>query len=140
MNLLELHPDYLTALAGHFGFLGAFLGGVAATFFVTLLTLGQPSTVERAALALGAVAALAFIVTASMSVDVVATSHPNAPAGVASKANPFPQVAMALSFFVGITTLLAAIGVSGWSRSRKLGILTTGAALIAAIPVAYAAF
>ncbi|WP_298303061.1 hypothetical protein [uncultured Erythrobacter sp.] len=135
MNLTELHPEYLAALARQFGFLGAFLGGVSATLFVTLLTMAKPGKVVRWAIGLAAVAAVAFIVTAYMSVGVIANSHPNAPSEMAGNSIVAVQLGMSLSFGVGSLALLAAIGVSGWSRSRLLGIVTSIVAFLGAIPL-----
>lgn len=135
MNVMELHPEYLAALARQFGFLGAFLGGISATLFVTLLTLAKPGKVVRWAIGLAAVAAVAFIVTAYMSVGVIANSHPNAPPQMAGNSVIAVQVGMSLSFGVGSLALLAAIGVSGWSRSKALGIVTSTVAFLGAIPL-----
>jgi len=135
MNVTELHPEYLAALARQFGFLGAFLGGMSATLFVTLLTLAKPSKVVRWAIGLAAVAATAFIVTAYMSVGVIANSHPNAPPEMAGNSIFAVQILMSISFGIGSLSLLGAIGVSGWTRSKALGIVTTTAAVIAAIPL-----
>jgi len=133
--MTELHPEYLAALARQFGFLGAFLGGVSATLFVTLLTLAKPSKVVRWSIGLAAVGAVAFILAAYMSVGVIAQSHPKAPAMVLDSTPWAAQIGMVVSFSLGTFALLAAIGVSGWSRSKVLGYVTTLAALLAAIPI-----
>lgn len=136
MNAMELHPEYLADLARQFGFLGAFLGGLSATLFVTLLTLAKPSTVVRWSIGLAAIGACAFIVTAYMSVGVIANSHPNAPAQVVDEGSVLAvQLAMTISFAIGIFALLGAIGASGWSRSKPLGYITTVAAVLAAVPL-----
>ncbi|MEL7196945.1 MAG: hypothetical protein AAGL10_01400 [Pseudomonadota bacterium] len=135
MNLTELHPEYLSALAQQFGFLGAFLGGVSATIFVTLLTLAKPSSIVRWAIGLAALGAVSFIITAYMSVGVIANSHPNAPPEMAGGSLVAVQVIMSLSFMIGSLALLAAIGVSGWSRSKPLGIITSVVAALGAVPL-----
>ena len=135
MELAELDPAYMTALSRQFGFLGAFLGGVSATFFVTLLTLSKPSAAARWSMGLSATAAVAFIVTASLSMTMIAANHPQAPGFVAEDANEFEQLAMAIGFAIGIYSLLGAIGTSGWMRTRTLGFVTTTVAAIAAIPI-----
>lgn len=135
MNITELHPEYLTALARQFGFLGAFLGGMSMALFVTLLTLAKPSKVVRWAIGLAAFAAAAFIVTAYMSVGVIANSHPHAPPQMAGNSITAIQVLMSVSFGLGSLALLGSLGVSGWSRSKPLGIVTTIAACLAAIPL-----
>lgn len=131
----ELDPAYLSTLAQNFGFLGAFLGGVSATVCVTLLTLTQPSNPSRWAVGLAALAAEGFIVTAALSMTVVAQSHPQAPAFIARQASSFERLGLVFAFTIGVYSLLAAIGVSGWIRSRVLGMCMTAIALAAAIPI-----
>ena len=135
MSRPELHPEFLAALAQQFGFLGAFLGGVSATLFVTLLTLSKPSTVTRWSIGLAAIGAAAFIVTAYLSVAVIAQSHPHAPPATQEAAFRMAQVGMVLSYALGTFALLGSIACSGWSRSRTLGYVTTIVALIAAVPI-----
>lgn len=135
MSMTELHPEYLAALARQFGFLGAFLGGVSATLFVTLLTLAKPSKPVRWSIGLAAIGAVSFILAAYMSVGVIAQSHPEAPAMVQDTTPWAAQIGMVASFSIGTFALLAAIGVSGWSRSKLLGYVTTTVALLAAIPI-----
>ena len=135
MNITELHPEYLADLARQFGFLGAFLGGVSATLFVTLLTLAEPSKVVRWAIGLAALGACSFIVTAYMSVGVIANSHPKAPAIMAENSIVAVQVLLTVSFGIGSLALLASIGVSGWSRSKTLGVITSTVAFLGAVPL-----
>ena len=133
--MYELDPAYLTALAEQFGFLGAFLGGVSATFMVTLLTLAAPGRAARIAIALSAVAAVSFIVTAALSMPVIARGHPAAPDFVAAVSSDFERTVVSLSFAIGILSLLAAIGAGGWMRSRFLGVVTSVLAIAAAVPI-----
>ncbi|MEM1051897.1 MAG: hypothetical protein AAGI28_07365 [Pseudomonadota bacterium] len=137
MNVVELHPEYLTDLAKQFGFLGAFLGGVSATLFVTLLTLAEQTRIVRWAIGLAAVGATSFVVTAYMSVGVIANSHPNAPPQIDESALLAVRLLMTISFAIGTLSLLAAIGVSGWSRSKVLGWITSIAAFLAATPLLF---
>ena len=135
MSAIELAPEYLAATARQYGFLGAFLGGVAATFCATMLTLAKPSRSARWSIGLSSVAAVAFIVVAILSVTIVARNHPLAPELIGERSTVFQQAILVLSFTIGGFALLSAIGVAGWTRSKPLGIVTSSAALIAAIPI-----
>jgi hypothetical protein len=47
-----------------------------------------------------------------------------------------PQIALlSMLFLAGVLFLLASFGISGWMRSRRLGIATTGLALIGTVAV-----
>ncbi|MEO0461643.1 MAG: hypothetical protein AAF127_00820 [Pseudomonadota bacterium] len=140
MLLTKLQPEYVNALAGQFGFLGAFFGATSATLFVTLLTLAQPSLTMRWSIGLAGCASLAFIVTAFYSVGVFSVTHPLAPDVVDEKAFIYNFATMIISFTLGIYALLGAIGLSGWSRSRYIGIAVSVLAAIAGVFVTFAIF
>lgn len=137
--MTDMEPEYLLALAQQFGFLGAFLGGVSTTLFVTLLTLAKPSLLVRFSIGLAALGAGSFIITAYMSVGVIAQNHPFSPRKLSESSGEnlaaFAQMGMSLSFVIGIFALLAAIGISGWTRSKPLGLVTTAVAVLAALPL-----
>ncbi|MEP3421085.1 MAG: hypothetical protein ABJN35_05080 [Erythrobacter sp.] len=133
--MTELEPEYLLALAQQFGFLGAFLGGVSATLFVTLLTLAKPSLLVRWSIGSAALGASCFIITAYMSVGVIAQNHPLSPRAPIESSDGYVPTLMYLSFVIGVFSLLAAIGVSGWTRSKPLGYVTTAVAGLAALPL-----
>ena len=82
----ELSPAYLSAIAGQLGTLSAFLGGFAATFLATLLTLVRRERLLTVCLGLSVTSAVAFIVTVVAATMVTAVSHPDAPAAVAASA------------------------------------------------------
>ncbi len=133
--MAEMEPEYLLALAQQFGFLGAFLGGVSATLFVTLLTLAKPSLLVRWSIGSAALGAACFIITAYMSVGVIAQNHPLSPRASLESSGTLVLMGMYLSFVIGVFALLAAIGISGWTRSKPLGYVTTAVAGLAALPL-----
>ena len=133
--MLELAPSYLSALAEQFGFFASFVGRFSATIFVTLLTLTQKSRPASYAIALAAIAAVLFIVTVSISMTLLAATHPDAPAQVANVPTDGKRIFVGLTFILGLYSLLGAIAASGWIRSRRLGWTITEAALLGAICV-----
>jgi hypothetical protein len=135
-----LSPAYFTALATQSGNIAAFLGGFAATYLATLLTLTRPGRVASITIALAAIAAVSFIVTVAATTTLVAALHPEAPRIVATADLTLPRVLMALPFAIGLYALLASIGVSGWLRSRGTGWATSIAAamgFVATVPLIF---
>ena len=129
----QLPAEYLAEMARQVGFVSAFLGALAAGFLVTLLTLQSPRRIVSATIVAAAAAAVAFIVSVIGSFAMVATLHPNAPAGVAAAANREEARLLAfVPFMSGLALLLLCLGLSGWIRSRQTGWATSGLALLGA--------
>ncbi len=122
--MLPLAPAYLVAIATQTGALSAFMGGFAATFLAMFLTMGHRSRAASVAIAASAVASVAFIVSVVGSTMLIMVLHPDAPAGLAASAGE-ARIATSLSFTIGLGALLASIGASGWTRSRRAGWTTS---------------
>lgn len=122
-----LSPVYLSDIAAQTGSLSAFLGGFSATFLGALLALRAKGRTATVTIGFAAVAAVAFIVAVVGSTAVVAALHPQGP-NVGTGGTGGAQTIMALAFIVGLYALLTALGLSGWSRSRNIGLATSIAA------------
>ena len=135
----QLSPEYLAELGRQIAFLSAFLGGFAATFLATLLTSTSGGRQVTWTAASAGVAAAAFIVAVIAGTAMAVVLSPGAPAiGAEPSRINHARVAAALGFAVGIYAMLLALGLSGWIRSRKLGIATSSAAFIAGVIVTWA--
>ncbi len=131
----HLSPAYISALAAQLAGLSAFLGGFAATFLATLLTLGHQSRLMTVTIGFAVTSAVAFIVTVIAATKLTAILHPDAPRLMAAMSAATPQAIMTLGFGIGAFSLLAGLGCSGWTRSRGIGWVTTIAATIGAMLV-----
>lgn len=134
--MTPLATGYILELARQVGGVSAFLGGFAATFLAMLLAVTTGRRAVGVAIVCAAAAATMFIVSTLSSVWLVAALHPDAPRGMAAGA----AVARATTFMpfgLGLLLLLACLGLSGWARSRTLGVCTTA---IAAVGAALALF
>ena len=124
----KLAPAYIAALASQLAALSAFLGGFAATFLATLLTLGHQNRLMTATIGFAVTASVSFIVTVIAATMLTAIYHPAAPPFMAAAASTQPRTIMSLGFTLGSLSLLASLGCSGWTRSRAVGWITTIAA------------
>ncbi|KQS53938.1 hypothetical protein ASG17_13365 [Brevundimonas sp. Leaf363] len=121
---MSFAPAYLSAVAAQIGGLSAFLGGFAATFLGTLLAINARGRLATVAIGFSAASSVAFIVAVVGSTAVVAALHPEGPGlGVARVGGT--QALMTLAFMLGLYALLAALGLSGWLRSRGTGLTTS---------------
>jgi hypothetical protein len=122
-----LSPAYLAALAGQIGSLSAFLGGFAATFLALLLTMERDDRLGEAAIGCAAGASALFVAAVVACTGLTAMLHPEAPARVAGASTALARGVMTGAFGLGTLLLLAALGLSGWMRSRRLGRITSAA-------------
>jgi len=128
------NPEFLAETARQIASLSAFLGGFAATFLGILLQ--SPNSRRHVGFAAGAaaVASASFILAVISGTALAVVLHPGAPSGIA-KPTFLPQVQelIFVTFACGIYSILLSLGLSGWIRSRQLGIVTSLAALVSAI-------
>jgi hypothetical protein len=127
-----MSSEYMAELARQIGFVSAFLGGVAAAFPATLVTLQSPRRIVGRTIVCAAATAIAFVVAVLGSFAWLALLHPGAPKA-AQGAMREAQLLAALPFSVGILLLMATIGMAGWIRSKQTGRATTFLAVIGAI-------
>ena len=131
-----MKPEYLAEVGRQIAFLSAFLGGFAATFLGILLQISNPRRYVGWAAGAAAVASTSFILAVIAGTAVVLVVHPDAPASMA-KPTFLPQVreVIFITFALGIYAILLSLGLSGWIRSRALGMITSCSAFIAAVVV-----
>ena len=132
-------PETLADLFRQLAFISALIGGFAFAFLGVLLTATSRSRVVEwtAGMAMGTAASLVVCVIGwtLMASEVVTATPANA------SAEEFLKVALnfnrmhsrlSLLFILGMFLFLASLGLSGWVRSRALGIVSTVIALLAA--------
>jgi hypothetical protein len=111
-------------------FINAILGGFAITFLSVLLTASSVHRVVDWIVGVTAAAAACFVLSALgatfSAVIASETKSGRLPGEVAALHEP-----MSLLFLAGTTLLFTALGLSGWLRSRRLGVATVTIAMAA---------
>ena len=133
--MVQLKPDYLTAIATQLGSVSAFFGGFAATMLALFLTVGGRSRGSLVAAHASAVAAVSFVIGVMASTALIAIAHPDAPPATAVRSTEAIRPLLAISFSIGMISLLAAIAASGWSHSKAMGWTTTIISSVAVLAV-----
>ncbi|HYO99501.1 MAG TPA: hypothetical protein VER76_04880 [Pyrinomonadaceae bacterium] len=136
---MNITPEALADLFRQLAFISALIGGFAFAFLGVLLTAPSRSRVVEwtAGMAMGTVASLLVCVIGwtLMSSQLVT---PKTSAAIVESFS-FPAVMnrlhprLSLLFIIGTFLFLASLGLSGWIRSRTLGIVSTVIALLAAV-------
>lgn len=131
--MVELNPDYIVAVAEQISFVSAFLGGISATMLVTIVVLTSPKKSVSWIVSTSALAACSLLIAVVASWRLIILLHPQMPFTVDSMLIDVLRAGMLLGYSLGFLSLLASIGLSGWLRSRKTGLITSSIALIAAM-------
>jgi hypothetical protein len=117
-----------------FAFVSSVLAGFAFAFYGTLLVAAREHRAGTWAAFFAVAASVAFLpVTLGMTFNAARAADQPTELSVSAAATD-PQIALlSMLFLSGVIFLLASFGISGWMRSRGLGIATTSLSLIGAI-------
>jgi hypothetical protein len=116
-----------------FAFVSSVLAGFAFAFYGTLLVAAREHRAGAWAAFFAVAASVSFLpVTLGMTFNAAHAANQPTELNV-STASADPQIALlSMLFLSGVVFLLASFGISGWMRSRGLGIATTSLSLLGA--------
>jgi hypothetical protein len=117
-----------------FAFVSSVLAGFAFAFYGTLLVAAREHRAGAWASFFAVAASVAFLpVTLGMTFTAArATIQPQEFTVSTLKSDP-QNALLSMLFLSGVVFLLASFGISGWMRSRGLGIATTSLSLLGAL-------
>lgn len=128
--MTDLPNEYIKALAEQLIFISAFLGGFSATILGTLIVSKHNKKIINSLIISLSLASASFIITVVSMTKITLVLTPGAPYTNHSEIIFFPRILGSMSFYIGIISLVTMIGISGWLKSKKLGIVTTSIAII----------
>ncbi|WP_100657646.1 hypothetical protein [Alteromonas flava] len=128
-----VNSAYILAVAEQLSFVSAFLGGISATILVTIVVFMSPKKSVSWIISSSALAACSLLVAVVASWRLSILLHPELPFKVESTVLQILWNGMLLGYGLGFLALLVSIGLSGWLRSRKSGIITSVIASIAVL-------
>lgn len=131
--MIQLTPSYGIAVAEQLSFVSAFLGGVSATILVTIVVFANPQKSVSWIVGASALAACSLLVAVVASWRLIILLNPETPVVAENSLIAVLWMAMLLGYSIGFLSLIACIGLSGWIRSRKTGMITSAMAGIAAV-------
>ena len=119
-----------------FAFVSSVLAGFAFAFYGSLLVAAREHRAGAWAAFFAVAASVAFLpVTLGMTFNAARAANQSTELTV-STATADPQIALlSMLFLSGVVFLLASFGISGWMRSRGLGIATASLSLLGAVAV-----
>ena len=131
--MTEINPSYIVAVAEQLAFVCAFLGGVSTTILVTIVVFTSPKKSVSWLVTSSAIAACSLLVSVIASWRLIILTHPELPTTVDSSVINVLWASMLIGYSIGFLSLLTSIGISGWLRSKKAGIITSSIAFLAVL-------
>ncbi len=131
--LADLEPEYIVAVAEQISFVSAFLGGLSATILVTIVVFTSPSKSVSWIVSSSAFAACSLLIAVVASWRLIIMLHPAFPLPIEPTLVNILWNGMLLGYSVGFISLLVSVGLSGWLRSRKIGLITASIAFVAVV-------
>ena len=130
---MELAPGQLAEMYRAFSSICAVLGGFSIAFLVIMVTVAPDRKVASWATGSSVVAVACFLPAAlnTFLASITATSATSAQGLEAAVNNATGTSAFLL--VLGVLALLVSLGLTGWIRSRRIGILSTVMAVLAAL-------
>jgi hypothetical protein len=123
--MTELSFEYWNQLANQFILTSSLLGGFSIAAVANILVSKARGRVLDLVMRAAIIASSSFIAVIFSMTDILMKTTPGYPFKITGDELLLPRVIGSISFFVGIFSLIAMIGLSGWTRSKHMGWFTT---------------
>lgn len=131
--MIELEDTYLLSLAQQTLVIGIFLGGFSATMLATLIVSEFKGKLFNFILIGLTISSLSFLISVLTDFNIICALTPGYPLGIRHNLINFWRATGAFALLLGMISLISVIGLSGWLKSKKLGMYTTVIGAIALI-------
>lgn len=131
--MTKLPSSYMIAVAEQLSFVSAFLGGISATILITIVVFTSEKKSVGWIVSSSALAACSLLVAVVASWRLLIMLSPEYLMPVDGKLVSILWSVMLLGYSLGFLSLLTCIGLSGWLRSRRNGIITSSIAFLAVL-------
>lgn len=123
--MTDLLPEYLNKVANQLIVISSLLAGFSIAVLANLLVSNLSSKIINWILRVTTIAASSFLITVFAMTKIVMMTTEGYPLKVVSGDLFLPKIIGFLAFITGIIMLSVLIALSGWTKSKKIGIFTT---------------
>jgi hypothetical protein len=118
--------DYWNKLANQVITISSLLGGFSIAIIANLLVSTNETKLVKYIMTTSTLAGSFFLVTIFAMTKLSLMTTEGYPFKVLDNDLALPRVVGTISFFLGILSLIAMISLAGWTKSKRMGIMTTG--------------
>ncbi len=123
--MTELPFEYLNKVASQVIVISSLLSGFSIAMIANLLINEKSTRILNLIFKTTIITASSFLITVFSMTNIILKTTEGYPEQLASKTLDFPRIIGFISFFVGLISLSILISLSGWTKSKKMGIFTT---------------
>lgn len=123
--MMNLDLEYLNHLARQILLISSLLGGFSIAIVANLLTEKSNSKIMKCVFKTTTLAAGCFLVSIFAMTKLVMMTTKGYPVKVSSLKLDLSNNIGSLSFLLGIFFICLVIGLSGWTKSKKIGVFTS---------------
>ncbi|MEL6672433.1 MAG: hypothetical protein AAFR61_09580 [Bacteroidota bacterium] len=131
----EISLNYFNSLARQIITISSLLGGFSIAVIANLLVSGASTKLHKAIVASSTLAACFFLITVFAMTSVLLKTTEGYPHAISKSSLELPNVIGAITFYLGIISLLAIISLSGWTKSKRMGWFSTTVGVITLISI-----
>ena len=129
----ELPFEYWNKLSDQFILVSVFLGGFSIALTANLLINKTNDRLQKVILKVATTSSGGFLTAVFAMTNILMVTTEGYPGDVTQSDLNAPRVIGVLGYLVGVLSLFAIIGLSGWTKSRGTGIFTTVVSVITLI-------
>ena len=123
--MLELPPEYLNKVASQVIMISSLLSGFSIAIIANLLVYKSDKKILNTILKVTTIAAGSFLVAVFSMTKIVMLTTEGYPFNFVQSYLTLPKLLGFSAFILGIISLTAVIALSGWAKSKRIGIFTT---------------
>lgn len=127
----ELKASYVVAVAEQISFVSAFLGGVSATILFSVIIFSSDKRSVALLVATSTLSACSLLVSVIAAWRLIIGLHPDLPFEPDPAKIRLLWNSLIAGYGLGVNSLIVSIGLSGWIRSRRSGLITSFISAIA---------
>ena len=122
----EISPTYALDIAEQMSLVGVFLGAISVTILMSLVIFSSPGKLVNWIIGISAFASCCLLISVVASLRVIIAVHPEFPSPETTSPSEISLLwkLMVAGYAIGVLNLIVSIGLSGWLRTRKTGMVT----------------
>lgn len=133
--IIDIPFEYWNKLANQTITISSLLGGFSIAIIANILVSVNDSKLIKVILVASTLAASFFLITIFAMTKLLLMTTEGYPFAVIESDLSFPRIAGAITFFLGIFSLILMISMAGWTKSKRMGKFTTGVGILTLIIV-----
>ena len=123
--MIEMSTNYLNRLAEQILLISALLGGFSIAVVTNLMVSEINTRLHRNILLISTLAASMFIMAIFAMTNLLLITTEGYPFDIGVEQLKLSRICGSIFFFLGIFFILTVLALAGWTKNKKLGLITT---------------